>query len=378
MSDIYINLDESYTASGLGTALSPYNRLQFQGMDNGMDYESVIETRFLKGQAHYPYNDSNNTQFEISSVGNPIYKGWDLVKYGPPSFYYDPTISLGYFKLYSYPSTLNAAVVIRDLVVTHKLISLSFSNGIQPTVSGSIKNCYLDYTNQLTIQSTSNISTLKVQGCSFIGRKYISGPPMYFIGTTCNFQIEDCIFVAVGDWTAETEMEINLNSVGNNFIFNNCYFSPNIIIIETGIGTTWDTNAGAPPSGYFPTATFINCQFGFNFGTSAFPTAAAAFPSSKQEFLYSIFNLPEITDATILARWEEEDYNTGLFGDTRLSVGALSFSIPEPEPSEKHVPCFKKHRSTIQSKCIKEMYNNGMKQNRPNIIIHANKKTYKI
>jgi len=78
----------------------------------------------------------------------------------------------------------------------------------------------------------------------------------------------------------------------------------------------WVDNPGA--------FTFNNCHFEFDFGIQ-FPTSEKAVDATKNDLLYSNFNLPEETDPTILSRWVSLDYNTDLFGNPRGGAGAFYY-----------------------------------------------------
>jgi hypothetical protein len=68
------------------------------------------------------------------------------------------------------------------------------------------------------------------------------------------------------------------------------------------------------------------CEFNFDFGTHFFPEPNLIDVNNKAIISSSSFNIPVETDPTILQRWIDNNYNTGLFGETRLGVGTFYFT----------------------------------------------------
>ena len=327
ITDFYVNLADA-AAAGDGSIVTPFNKTQWLTEDDGTDIISHASIRYLKDQSTVGANN-----YSITNNADIILKALNLSTYGPASFY-----SLANkFVVTVQPSKPNALITLRDLVVSANSsfttdINLNFST---PSLLGNIKNCYFDiYSDYFLVHS--NIPTLKFQGCTFVSRLGpfgldIGGLPQG-LSDTCAYEFDDCVFYTEDFFTY---IFLTSNGSASTFTFRNCYFglNYNISYTEDGLNyTDWLVNLGTPPPGYFPVnVTFdANCQWGFDFGANPFPDASTAILATKSTFDYGIFNLPTITDAAIKARWVADDYNTGLFGETRQSLGAFYFPSPVP------------------------------------------------
>lgn len=326
--DLYIDLANDAT-SGVGTTLSPLNNTQLQAVDYGnLVTGRAIANRFIRGQSsgnysysYYPYDNATQT-----------YGPWSLANYGPPSWYVPSyTGNTNYdFELYATTSgRLGYSGIVSDLVITTNNIKVGNENYI----SGIFyRDCWFDSSKYFDFWCyKANVAYF--DGCTFVFRKTSASSPYLnmYVDAPATVTFRDCVFMTSGFTSTLSDIYCD----GTEYIFDNCYFGSGFEM--------WDSNyhsyvlSGAPPEGYFVNITLTGCFFNYDFGTYP-PTSLLAVSGTKDSFFYEDFNLPEITDSNITGRWSE--YPNGLFGETRLSVGAFYFgdSTPPVPPTPTVTP----------------------------------------
>lgn len=331
---LYVNLGIPATIKGDGSSADPFAKRQVNILyDLTYRYTSQIGITKFKGQVTFPSSSPYKSDdpsilvywdyYAPATSGDIIqFTSWDKKTFGPPSWYNPEHMDNNRsddFYIEMYPLKNATPCVFEDLVISQVGIEFDVydsDSGVGPG-DVSVKNCYFQISSYLLfIQYTLEARTFSFYGCTFVGSPadYVDGYPYLDVeggGAGSTFRFYDCVFKGVPEFYNYQSLE-----------FHNCYFSSMTFSDdETGY---WGPIEDAVDGGVTST-TFVDCHFNYDFGDQSFPTALSATIELKEDFLFSNFNIPEESSPIVLQRWEENDYNTGLFGNTRKSVGAFYF-----------------------------------------------------
>lgn len=343
--DYFMDLNLPESTESFGTNSDPFCKYVLNKIFDGVYREYISsKTVLIKGnltfptsRAPYGYSSEPAVRWEYympTIRGTLTMKAWDKANYGPPTWYnpdYMVSFSDDYY-IEAYPLLNGSDIVFEDLVISQAGIEFDAQNsddGLNPRHM-IFKGCYFDFTSYMQIirwAEISNDGNVDFYGCTFMFR--IGGYPLLDInqwGSESNqsSRFYDCVFIS------EDQSGIDGNGIFIDMIdkmpieFHNCYFSTGLKIAwEFSYVWGWNSRSlDAEPT--VPYCTFGNCHFGHDFG-NIFPTAETATVALKDTFRATNFNVPKETDPAILQRWVDNDYNTGLFGETRLGAGAFYF-----------------------------------------------------
>jgi phage gp46-like protein/photosystem II stability/assembly factor-like uncharacterized protein len=319
----YIDTNNAYDEeSGNGSIDSPHS---FPYWYDTTSVWRILEnkTNYLKGSRAFSepaglFHAAIASPEVANSVVSYEILPWDIAQLDLPKFI--SSAPLGVVFSANNGNTLN--VSIKNVVIKAGS-SISDSSSFAMSGGGSAGNvnidfisCYIILSGELVLPSINAVtSRVRFLGCTFVsGEADYAILPSYRFNRT--FVFEYCYFAKMG--SVETPLGFN-SSFASTTTFKGCYF-------EDAADYVVNNEFDPEYSEYLSDRDIGGCVFSYS-PTVAIPNDPSLLTiAAKTIVLYSGFGLPAISDPTIIAEWDAGGYNSGLFDETRLSVGAFYFS----------------------------------------------------
>lgn len=341
MSNIYVNITDG-ASTGTGTQVSPYNYEQmvnFFNPDIVLNGDVAVTSAIngdivnVKGQRYTDlYSNIMVSLFQIhdSLEGSISLRGWDIETQGSPVVYND---SANYFSLidrYDYLTSGTLNIEIKDFIfesdnALYMYDYIRFFNS-DSTVNLTLKDVILNTTSTIgysqQVGGSSSVSAddnLTMYGCtldaSSINIKNLNSS----LVSLTNVSVYDSVLMTDNLDIRDFETLIMSNNISN--VEN---FSDNIYDVGNVTGyvePTYNSNL-------------------INYDKHTDGADAVSYYTTNENLRYTDFNVPENGGAITSFR-VSNDYNTGLFGNDRLSFGAYYFIDSNDIPDNRgHIGAF--------------------------------------
>lgn len=214
----------------------------------------------------------------------------------------------------------------------------------RPNTSMTFNACYFAWNTNFICANRAE-SVISFQGCTFAGNigwnasLFFSYQNGYVYFRYCYFN-NSLVGTTLANWE-------NRVTIKDKVSFHGCYFECDTDIVIYAI----DTGNVHPIPDYCDTSCVFNHIPSNPVPAQISPPTTLNFTETdKDDYLYSKFDLPIINDPSVTNQWVTGDYNFGLFGNTRLTVGA--FYSPPPPPSAPAITLcghrYRRHAHTQQ------------------------------